>query len=132
MNKLTAKRSYEMIGVGVKSLLEDQAVFTAALLILVAITSFGLGRQSVAERAISEPVPKEFSVQNSPTASKSPQVTDKSEVGARYVASKNGQVYHLLICPGAKQINDANKIYFDTKEEAEAAGLRPAANCKGI
>ncbi len=98
----------------------------------MAITSFGLGRQSVTEEAVKETVPASFSAQNSPSAEYSPQVMEKNEVEARYVASKNGQVYHLLICPGAKQIKDANKIYFNTKEEAEAAGLRPAANCKGI
>ena len=96
------------------------------------MTSFGLGKQSVAEKAIREKAPSELSVQNNPQVTKSPQVIDKNEAEARYVASKNGQVYHLLICPGAKQINDANKIYFNSKEEAEAAGLRPAANCKGI
>ncbi len=49
-----------------------------------------------------------------------------------YVASKNGQVYHLPHCSGAKNISEANKITFTSKEEAEAAGYRPAANCKGI
>lgn len=116
----------------IKSLLEDQAIFTSTLLVLVAMTSFGLGRQSVAERAIGSEISTDLSVQNSPEVTKSPQVTEKSEREHRYVASKNGQVYHLLICPGAKQISEANKIYFDTKEEAEAAGHRPAANCKGI
>ena len=116
----------------IKSLLEDQAVFTSILLILVAITSFCLGRQSMTEKTISEQVPTSFSIQNNPSAGDAPQIMEKNEAEARYVASKNGQVYHLLICPGAKQIKDTNKIYFDTKEEAEAAGLRPAANCKGI
>lgn len=116
----------------IKSLLEDQVIFTSILLILVAATSFGLGKQSMAEKATREKTPSELSVQNNPQVTKSPQVIDKNEAEARYVASKNGQVYHLLICPGAKQINDANKIYFNSKEEAEAAGLRPAANCKGI
>lgn len=116
----------------IKSLIQDPTIFTSMLLLLVAVASFGLGRQSVAEKAISLTTTAESGVQNAPTITESPQITTENEGQPRYVASKNGQVYHLLICPGAKQISEANKVYFNTKEEAEAAGLHPAANCKGI
>jgi hypothetical protein len=116
----------------IKSLLEDPAIFTSLLLLLVAIASFGLGRQSVTEKATEIPDSREITTLNTPPITESPRIMTASEGEPRYVASKNGKVYHLLICPGAKQINEANKIYFNTKEEAEAAGLRPAANCKGI
>lgn len=49
-----------------------------------------------------------------------------------YVASKTGTKYHLPTCAGAKQIKEENKVWFSTKEEAEAAGYTPATNCKGI
>lgn len=49
-----------------------------------------------------------------------------------YVASRNGTVFHLPTCSGAKRISEANKIWFATKEEAMAKGYRPAANCKGL
>ncbi len=49
-----------------------------------------------------------------------------------YVASKDGTKYHLPWCGSAKRIKEENKIWFNTKEEAEAAGYVPAANCKGI
>ncbi len=49
-----------------------------------------------------------------------------------YVASRNGTVFHLPTCSGAKRISEANKIWFATKEEALAKGYRPAANCKGL
>lgn len=52
--------------------------------------------------------------------------------GGEYVASKTGKSYHLPWCAGAKQIKEANKIYFSSKAEAEAAGYAPAKNCKGI
>ena len=55
-----------------------------------------------------------------------------SAAEGKYVASKSGTKYHLPWCGGAKQIKEANKIWFDTKEEAEAAGYTPATNCKGI
>lgn len=50
----------------------------------------------------------------------------------RYVASRSGTKYHLPTCSGAKTISEVNKVWFASKEEAEAAGYAPAANCKGI
>lgn len=49
-----------------------------------------------------------------------------------YVASKNGAKYHLPTCSGAKRIKEENKIWFNSKQEAEKAGYEPAKNCKGI
>ncbi len=49
-----------------------------------------------------------------------------------YVASKAGKRYYLLSCGGAKTIKETNRIYFNSKADAEARGYTPAANCKGI
>jgi len=49
-----------------------------------------------------------------------------------YVASKNSTKYHLPDCTGAKRIADHNKIWFNSKEEAESIGYTPAANCPGL
>ena len=49
-----------------------------------------------------------------------------------YVASKNGTKYYLPNCAGVARINEANKVWFQTKAEAEARGLTPAANCPGL
>lgn len=49
-----------------------------------------------------------------------------------YVASKNSTKYHLPDCSGAKRIADHNKIWFNSKEEAESLGYTPAANCPGL
>lgn len=56
---------------------------------------------------------------------------DTSKTGP-YVASKAGKRYYLTTCSGVKTIKESNKIYFKTKEAAEARGLTPAANCKGL
>ncbi|KKW30802.1 MAG: hypothetical protein UY75_C0023G0006, partial [Parcubacteria group bacterium GW2011_GWC2_52_8c] len=37
--------------------------------------------------------------------------------GGSLVASKSGSAYHLLNCPGAKQIKEENKVYFATEGE---------------
>ncbi len=49
-----------------------------------------------------------------------------------YVGSKNGTKYHLPTCSGAKNIKEENRIWFGSREEAEAKGYQPASNCKGI
>lgn len=49
-----------------------------------------------------------------------------------YVASKNGTKYYLPTCATANRIKDENKIWFISKEEAEAAGYGPSSTCKGL
>ncbi len=49
-----------------------------------------------------------------------------------YVASKNGTRYYLPSCSGAKRIKEENRVWFQTKSMAEAAGYTPAANCDGM
>lgn len=113
----------------IKAVLSDRDSFVSVVLVLVALTSFGLGRQSMM-RAEAPMVPQ------GATAA-ADRIEDEALAPAElptthYVASKNGQVYHLPHCSGAKNISEANKITFATKAEAEAAGYRPAQNCKGI
>ncbi|OGG41977.1 hypothetical protein A2837_02090 [Candidatus Kaiserbacteria bacterium RIFCSPHIGHO2_01_FULL_46_22] len=121
----------------INRLLADTAFFTAGLLILVAIASFGLGRQSVSPAEGRKGVTSPEEAKQGPVAplNKGDSAftsSDTSETDTFYVASKNGEVYHLPYCSGAKRISEQNKVIFKTKAEAEAAGLRPAANCPGI
>lgn len=133
-----------------KSFIADEAFYTASLLILVAVASFGLGRQSVIEAGpakaidnkgsiiLSEPT---NSVQNiSPTPLKNTFVSEgdtddnfeEVALEREVVASKSGTKYHLPTCGGAKTIKPENLITFASIAEAEAAGYTPAANCKGL
>ena len=50
----------------------------------------------------------------------------------KYIASKSGAAYHYPWCPGALQIKEENKIFFNIKEEAEKRGYKPAGNCPGL
>lgn len=113
----------------IKSALKNDRLYTAGVLILIGVASFGLGRQSVLNPSL------EANMATPAIAAKplGPIVGEgESLPTTHYVASKNGQVYHLPHCSGAKNISEANKITFASKEEAEAAGYRPAKNCKGI
>lgn len=95
-------------------------------LILAAGGSFGLGM--LYERDMGQG--SDFSIEYSATQPAAVAAA-VAESGA-YVASRNGTKYHLPTCSGARTISEENKISFATKEEAEAAGYEPAANCKGI
>jgi hypothetical protein len=48
------------------------------------------------------------------------------------VASKNGKRYYYPNCGGINRIKPENRIYFETKEQAEAKGLTLASGCKEL
>ncbi len=50
--------------------------------------------------------------------------------GVGFVASRQGEVYHLPDCASAKRIKPENLVAYPSFEEAEAAGLRPCKKCK--
>ena len=114
-----------------KSFLADDATFYALLLILIAVTSFGLGRQSTTTNN---------SIKNKPQITYTEQVaapviavTESSvQLQTQVIGSRSGTKYHLVDCPGAKQIKETNKIFFDSVELAKAAGYTAAANCPGL
>lgn len=99
-------------------------LWMVAVVVLVAVTAFGIGRASVlyGEKGSFEIVyPNQQASVGAATVAE-----------GEYVASKTGSKYHLPWCAGAASIKPENKVYFKTKEDAEAAGYEPASNCKGI
>lgn len=110
-------------------------VFTAFLVFLVGIGAFTLGRLSAAETERKNELSViGGSIQNiAATSGISPPdtATDRAALGM-YVGSKSGRTYHLPWCSGAKRIKEENKIWFQSKEEAEKRGYAPAGNCRGI
>ena len=120
--------------------IENNQFFNLALIILVAFSSFGLGRLSYLEE---KQTPITIINQNLASISSSQQFespTSNSEIIGesivlqigKYVASKNSKLYHAPWCSGAQRIKEENKVWFQTKKEAEASGRTPASNCKGI
>ncbi|MDD2934935.1 MAG: hypothetical protein PHX25_00475 [Candidatus Pacebacteria bacterium] len=96
-------------------------VFVVLIIIFATSASFGLGRISSFEE---NDIPLQIASANL--------IPKNNEIIGNYVASKNGTKYHLPWCSGAQTINDANKIWFETREEAESRGYTPAKNCKGL
>ncbi|QQG45280.1 MAG: hypothetical protein HYW89_04775 [Candidatus Sungiibacteriota bacterium] len=111
-------------------------LYVAALIFLVSLASFGLGRLSVLWPQ-KEPITITNNyepVVSKPTGAGASQGVASTglSVKGKYVASKSGTAYHYPWCPGALKIKEENKIWFDTKEEAEKAGYKPAGNCEGL
>lgn len=49
----------------------------------------------------------------------------------RVIGNRNSAIYHLPVgCTGYSQVAERNRVYFDTEEEAAAAGFRRAGNCR--
>ncbi len=93
------------------------------VVILVGFASFGLGRLS----ALEEYKPQvEIRYENEASAASGISMEGK------YIASKNGSVYHFPWCSGADRILEKNKVWFTTEQEAKLAGYKPAGNCKGL
>lgn len=117
-----------------------------AVIFLVGTASFGLGRISALDEnrepvKINEiPLSANVAALSSDTASNNePLVLGQSvseqislQAGGLLVGSKTSDKYHFPWCSGAKRIKEENKIYFNSIEEAKAAGYSPAGNCKGL
>ncbi len=107
------------------------------VIILVGICAFGLGRLSTQNPKFDDQITiTDSSVGNTKSMSASvlgTQIyknnTDTYSKG-EYVASKNGKLYYTVNCSGAKRIKEENKIWFESKAEAEKLGLTFSTSCK--
>ena len=106
-------------------------IFLMLIITLVGFGSFGLGRLSqISEEKAPVRIYKESALSGvSRDTGDAPTQIPKNK---QFVASVSGTKYHLPWCSGAVRIKEENKVWFSSKEEAEAAGYTPAANCKGI
>jgi len=114
-------------------------LYIAAIIFLVGLGGFGLGRLSVLwpkKEPIEITTPDAHSTMYEEVRKDSSPVSQTAAIATssqgKYVASKNGTVYHFPWCPGALKIKENNKVWFNTKEEAEKAGYKPAGNCEGL
>lgn len=120
-------------------------LFTAGIVFLVGFSSFGLGRLSVIwpkkepititdEEDLKFPNKKlDFQSESKPVIPKSAaSATGSIGIKGKFVASRSSTYFHYPWCPGAQRIKEENKIWFQTKEEAESRGYKPASNCEGL
>lgn len=104
--------------------------FVPLLIIFSSLLSFGVGRyMAITEET--EPVTIE-ELSFSTTTDNTQKGTQAVKGEGTVIASKNGTKYHLPDCPGAGQIKEENKVWFESAAAAVAAGYTPAANCPGL
>lgn len=94
-----------------------------AIIALVGLGSFGLGRLSVLE-SVRPPV----TIEKAPT-----EINPRGKnIGGLIVASRSGNAYYFPWCAGAAKISLQKEIWFTSEEQARSAGYLPAKNCKGL
>ena len=118
-------------------------LYLAAVIVLVAVISFGLGRLSKI-REEKTPITIETASSMSDIDEKtngagimlqhnSSTISSATSSSSKiFVASRNGKKYYYAWCESANVIKEQNRVWFSTKAEAEKAGYQPAANCKGL
>ena len=110
-------------------------LYLAAVIVLVAVISFGLGRLSKI-REEKTPITIENVKENEETSESKSLSTSNVDSGIKadkiFVASRNGKKYYYAWCESANVIKEQNRVWFSTQAEAEKAGYQPAANCKGL
>jgi len=60
----------------------------------------------------------------------SDEICESAKTEYKYVASRNGRVFHRPDCPFARRISPKNLVGFTTKAEAVNAGKRPCKRCR--
>lgn len=111
-------------------------IFLGVCILFISFISYNLGKISLSDKAelkITEGANIYKAVVtdevNSEVAT-TPKVTPKT-LDMRVVVSKASTTkkYHYTWCPGAKQIKDENKVWFNSDKEAETNGYTLAGNC---
>ena len=120
-------------------------LFLGVCIILVGLIGFNLGKINSSSKnpnkiddganvyRASSAVVDKMSSQSAEKINIKPTATSKPKPPAdlRVVASKKSKtkLYHFTWCPGAKQIKDANKIWFENEQAAIQTGYKLASNC---
>lgn len=101
--------------------IDKKSLALIAIIILSATASFGLGRLSIVEQyrdkneaRIIVPELRALTMDDSKYA---------------FVASKSGSVYYPKSCKSVNRIKPENRVFFESKTEAEGSGLTPAKSC---
>ena len=114
----------------------NKELYLAAIIILVATISFGLGRLSKIREEKTpitiENVAVATSTEIIANTTNSQRATLTVDANKIFVASRNGKKYYYAWCDSSQKIKESNKVWFSTKEEAEKSGYQPAENCKGL
>lgn len=95
--------------------------FITLIILAVALISFGAG-WLLSPEAYIEPI----IIQNPPCILEAPPETIIQK--GSFVGSINSNKYHWPDCPWAEKISSENQVWFDSEEEAQAAGYIRCGN----
>lgn len=111
-----------------------EEIGVSLIMVLVAISSFYLGKMSAVFDASHPEITIEKVVSNPAVVNGGASLPSPAGEanGGQVVATKNGKRYYLPWCPTVAKLNDSAKRYFASAAEAMAAGLTPAKNCAGM
>ncbi len=126
-------------------------IYLSIIIVLTATASFGLGRLSKISHSGEGIVHTQWTSKDdllrdggvakltatvinsgagSPEKQSGNQSGSESTKSGPIVASKNGAKYYLPLCGGIGRIKVENRIYFNTEDEAIAAGYQKSLTCK--
>lgn len=125
-------------------------IFVVIIVLLVGLSSFGLGRLSkdttnqgiqveylnlndsnqgnVLSAFTEESNTNSINSGTQVNSNKLPSVSNS--VGKSFFASNRGQKYYSIGCSAGKTIKQENRVYFATKAEAEKAGYELSSSCR--
>jgi len=110
-----------------------ERLWTALCIALAAWSAYNLGliHASRGARPLQDAAVFRVREGNVPQASAAGQGRAPDRSDPRVVVSKSSssRKYHHSWCPGAKQIKEANRVWFPSAAAAEAAGYALAGNC---
>ena len=122
--------------------IESEAYLMILIIILVGLAGFGLGKLSNAGEGKAVII-QTGSAQNLQSDSVNTPENTASVIGAvtenpntnnlnpsNIIASKNGTKYYFSYCSGVGRIQDQNKVYFTSEQEALDAGYTKASGCQ--
>ena len=118
-------------------------IMVMIIVILVGLCSFELGRLSkdTKNEGIQVEYPNEEVKQEANAISalsnsnilqndKMSQTVNTNTSSKNFFASSRGSKYYSVGCSAGKSIKQENRIYFETKEEAERAGYALSSSCR--
>jgi len=116
---------------------KGEDILVVLIVILVGIGSFELGRLSKSDRSggikieYTDPSALESLGGVSETANALSSVApDENKVKGGYFASSRGTKYYPADCTAGQSIKESNKVWFETRDEAERADYELSSSCR--
>jgi len=88
--------------------------------IFVGLTCFALGRMTVQNQSNFSELSSTATMAGQSNFVKLQQIQKNQKI--QFVSSKSGSKYHWPWCSWAKKIKESHRLYFDSEQEARAAG----------